>query len=319
MFRKIKISLLYTSVILLSLSITNIFATNTQQEIELKTNINLQTQVYKLDTKYRNIVFDLGGVLASFNIKKTIASLQATGKNIPQKVIEKLASIPHLPEHLEYNRGVLSKELYYKKIAEKLFPDKKNHHFVAEIHDAADDDLKIDPHALVLLSTLKAHGYKTYLLSNLVPAAEQHILKQDPSFFAQFDGAIFSYKIKAIKPEPAIYNALFKTYNLIPDECLFIDDMEINIQGGKALGMDGIVFSSIDQVLIDLIHLGVLPTSGKEFQGQIERARNMNEQNKKIICHDIHNNKKEVDSDQLIFRPSVYGILIENNQVLLSK
>jgi len=41
--------------------------------------------------------------------------------------------------------------------------------------------------------------------------------------------------------------------------------------------------------------------------------------NKKIICHDIHNNKTEVDSSQLIFRPSIYGILIENNKILLSK
>ena len=41
--------------------------------------------------------------------------------------------------------------------------------------------------------------------------------------------------------------------------------------------------------------------------------------NKKIICHDINGNKKEVDSTQLSFRPSVYGILIENNKILLSK
>lgn len=40
---------------------------------------------------------------------------------------------------------------------------------------------------------------------------------------------------------------------------------------------------------------------------------------KKIICHDIHGNKKEVATNLLSFRPSVYGILIQNNKVLLSK
>lgn len=40
---------------------------------------------------------------------------------------------------------------------------------------------------------------------------------------------------------------------------------------------------------------------------------------KKIICHDLHNNQIEVRADKLIFRPSIYGILIEKNKVLLSK
>jgi len=39
----------------------------------------------------------------------------------------------------------------------------------------------------------------------------------------------------------------------------------------------------------------------------------------KIICHDINNKKEEVDSGKFRFRPSVYGILIEDNKILLSK
>jgi len=39
---------------------------------------------------------------------------------------------------------------------------------------------------------------------------------------------------------------------------------------------------------------------------------------KKIVCHDVWGKKTEVDSSQLIFRPSVYGILIENDKILLS-
>ena len=40
---------------------------------------------------------------------------------------------------------------------------------------------------------------------------------------------------------------------------------------------------------------------------------------KKIICHDLDNNEFEVEASKLIFRPSVYGILIENSKILLSK
>ena len=40
---------------------------------------------------------------------------------------------------------------------------------------------------------------------------------------------------------------------------------------------------------------------------------------KKIICHDINKKRYEIDSSQLIYRPSVYGVLIEKGKVLLSK
>lgn len=39
----------------------------------------------------------------------------------------------------------------------------------------------------------------------------------------------------------------------------------------------------------------------------------------KITCVDIDKNKIEVDVKDLKFRPAVYGVLIENNQILLSK
>lgn len=38
---------------------------------------------------------------------------------------------------------------------------------------------------------------------------------------------------------------------------------------------------------------------------------------KTVICHDIFGQKKEIPANQLIFRPAVYGIFIENQQVLL--
>jgi 8-oxo-dGTP pyrophosphatase MutT (NUDIX family) len=45
----------------------------------------------------------------------------------------------------------------------------------------------------------------------------------------------------------------------------------------------------------------------------------MNNKNNIVVCHNLDNEKFEVDADKLIFRPSVYGILIEDNKILLSK
>jgi len=40
---------------------------------------------------------------------------------------------------------------------------------------------------------------------------------------------------------------------------------------------------------------------------------------KKIVCLDVKHNPAEVDVEKLTFRPSVYGVLVENGKVLLSK
>ncbi len=40
---------------------------------------------------------------------------------------------------------------------------------------------------------------------------------------------------------------------------------------------------------------------------------------KKIICHNLFREEFEVDSSKLYFRPSIYGILIEDKKVLLSR
>lgn len=45
------------------------------------------------------------------------------------------------------------------------------------------------------------------------------------------------------KPDPAIYRYLFETYSLNPEESFFIDDLEANVEAGRALGMEGIIYT----------------------------------------------------------------------------
>ena len=50
-----------------------------------------------------------------------------------------------------------------------------------------------------------------------------------------------------IKPEAEIYQRLFNKFNLKPEECLFADDRAENIEGGRRVGMEGIVFTDARQ------------------------------------------------------------------------
>ena len=96
-----------------------------------------------------------------------------------------------------------------------------------------------------LLTQLKAEGFKLYGLTNW--CSKVHLTMAQFPIFKLLDGQIISSEEKVIKPEPEIYQRLFKKFRIKPEECIFTDDKVENIEGGRRLGMDGIVFTSAKQ------------------------------------------------------------------------
>jgi 2-haloacid dehalogenase len=64
------------------------------------------------------------------------------------------------------------------------------------------------------------------------------------SFLGRFRGVVVSGEERAAKPDPRIYRILLERYHLDPADCLFIDDVPRNVDGARAAGMDGILFTS---------------------------------------------------------------------------
>jgi FMN phosphatase YigB (HAD superfamily) len=68
-----------------------------------------------------------------------------------------------------------------------------------------------------------------------------------------------SYQVGVMKPNPAIYRAAAEHVNTDPQHCLFIDDLEANVEGARAAGMQAIRFESVarlKQQLRNIIDLG---------------------------------------------------------------
>lgn len=95
---------------------------------------------------------------------------------------------------------------------------------------------------------LKQIGYHLYILSNYSKDLfDKHT--KGASFLEDMDGTVVSYQVGAIKPEKAIYEYLFETYQLSPQDCFFLDDRLENIEAAKELGMDGVQIKSREQLL----------------------------------------------------------------------
>jgi putative hydrolase of the HAD superfamily len=90
-----------------------------------------------------------------------------------------------------------------------------------------------------LLPALKKQGFRLYFLSNF-PLDIFDDIKNGYYFFKHFEGGLISAEAKSSKPESRIFEILLEKYSLAPEECLFIDDIEINVRAAEALGMKGL-------------------------------------------------------------------------------
>lgn len=110
--------------------------------------------------------------------------------------------------------------------------------------------------SIEILKDLKRKGFSIYALSNWNHITFQVAL-QEFGFLNLFDGRIVSGEVKIAKPDPRIYQLLLDTYQLIPEESLFIDDRLENVEAARCLGIKSIQFVSPQDLEKDLTHHGV--------------------------------------------------------------
>lgn len=91
-----------------------------------------------------------------------------------------------------------------------------------------------------LIARLKARGYGVYLLSN-APTNFAAALGEFP-ILKLFDGLVVSAPIRMLKPDANIYLYALDKFHLSAPETLFVDDLEVNVEGARKCGLHGFVF-----------------------------------------------------------------------------
>ena len=77
-------------------------------------------------------------------------------------------------------------------------------------------------------------------------------------FLEKFDGVVVSGLEHLVKPDPRLYRVFCERYALAPEECVFIDDSEINAASARKFGMKAIHFTGDTKLLRkQLIDLGL--------------------------------------------------------------
>ena len=102
------------------------------------------------------------------------------------------------------------------------------------------------------LRALRAEGYRLALLTNNVREWEplwRSLLPIDEIFEQVVDSAFVGMR----KPDPRIYElTLERMGGVAAERCVFLDDLEVNVEAARALGMGGVRFVDTEQAIAEL-------------------------------------------------------------------
>lgn len=187
------------------------------------------------DASVKNIIFDMGNVLMTFDGPSIAAHFTDTPADaallqnalfgsstwalldsgtITHETMLRVAAA-HLPERLHPNlRACMAR-----------WPD------YSEPIEAVND----------LAIRLKGEGYGIYVLTN----ASTRVMDQlgHAPAIPYLDGYVVSGIERLMKPDPAIFTLLCERYGLDPASCLFVDDNADNCVGARVAGMHAYRFT----------------------------------------------------------------------------
>jgi putative hydrolase of the HAD superfamily len=198
----------------------------------------------------RTVISDLGRVVLWFDNNIFLRKLaESCGR--PFEAV-KAAVHGNLELIRQFDGGILTPAEFHARVTEAAGAPVPYDSFF-EIYN---DIFSLNPAAVDVLARVKAAGYTTLLLSNTDPERFGFIRRRFPEILF-FDGFVLSYELRLLKPDPAIYVAAAAIGRSAPGECVFIDDMEENVKGAQAAGLQGIHYRPETDLAAELRNLGL--------------------------------------------------------------
>ena len=197
-----------------------------------------------------NIVFDLGGVVVTWEPEVIIAQVFA------DPVVQALVRTEILghADWLALDRGTLLRQDAIVRAVQRTGLSEAD---VAALLRQVPPALVAITETVDLLYRLKAQGHTLFCLSNMHVASIEH-LEKAYTFWEVFTGVVISCRLHLCKPEPAIYAYLLETYALDGAQTVFIDDTEVNLTAAAQFGLHTIKFESPVQCERQLQALGCI-------------------------------------------------------------
>ncbi|MEN6405701.1 MAG: HAD family phosphatase [Thermoguttaceae bacterium] len=196
------------------------------------------------------LYFDLGRVLVDFSIERMFRQIGDVAGLSPAAVRE---VIVHGGLFREIESGRLSDREFFEAFCDGSHtrPD------MDAMARAASDIFELKRSMLPVVAQLREAGWPLGILSNTCSAHWEHCAAQYRVLTEGFDVHALSYRIGAVKPEPAIFQAAAELAGVRPDEIFFVDDIAVHIEGALAAGFDAVQYTTTAALAAELRRRGV--------------------------------------------------------------
>ncbi|MCM1029721.1 MAG: HAD family phosphatase [Pseudoflavonifractor sp.] len=184
----------------------------------------------------KNLLFDLGGVIMEICRQDCIDAFRKLGMDRPEDFLgEYVQAGPFM--------GIENGSMSPSQFRDSLRPKLRSGVTDIEIDTAFMKFLiGIPVSRLRALRELRQRGYRLGILSNTNPIMWKAKITDEfrkdglagPD--AYFDGIIRSYKAKVMKPAPEIFSIAARDLDFKPEETIFLDDSQANLDTAGALG-----------------------------------------------------------------------------------
>ncbi len=197
----------------------------------------------------RGILFDFGNVIYRIDQQRLVLELSALSGKPPGDVYQRVTAGAALAR--EYESGLLTSEAFLEHISVLLEHPFEKVSFIRAFN-AYFTPMDATCH---LIRRLKPH-YLLGLVSNTNPWHAEHTIQRS-EVYPLFDAVSLSFEVKAFKPDPRLLEDALDKLGLEAAQCVFIDDLAVNVEGARGMGLHGILYTNHASLLASLEELGV--------------------------------------------------------------
>jgi len=196
------------------------------------------------------IIFDFGGVIIDykpFTFRKKIAKFLKLHFEIVNKEIDKI--------EFDLAMGRINEKEFWKKLCSDLNIAVSENNKKNFIVDEFSRDSRVNKDVDKIIIALKNSGYKLGIISNILKPHAKYSKAQN--WFKHFSPVILSCEVGLLKPGERIYELMLEKLQLNGNECIYIDDREVNLKPAEKLGIKTILFQNAKQLKKELIGYGI--------------------------------------------------------------
>ncbi len=195
------------------------------------------------------VIFDLGRVLVDVDLTKGIFKYTLSGEKPSEKQV--LDSLMKDSFYQNYACGRIPAERFQQEFCRRLNLDMDFETFKIEWNNVFKPLSGMEE-----LVRQVAKNYKIGLLSDIGPLHWEH-LQKTLAVLELFPNPVLSYRIGLLKPDKKTYLLAADSVETSPENCLFIDDREVNVQGAIKTGMKALLFGGPVKLRQELQKMGI--------------------------------------------------------------